>query len=236
MPANVFGDIESRSPTSRSMGPPSSAPLSAAITVAPGGNAPNAGRSGPPARTTTVFTSHRLPIQRETDWIDFKREAYKKDDHGKLELAKDVAAFANADGGLLVLGFATTKSGHVETASKIFPCAIGAVSVQSYRAVLARRIHPPPEHVEIFSIPYPGGNVWVVSVPPQPEEYKPFLVHGAVINSKVNDSYFSIVSRRDDEAVPTDPQGVHALIAAGRAVLRAPARRLRAPRASRRDD
>jgi Putative DNA-binding domain len=45
----------------------------------------------------------------ETDWIDFKREPYKKDDHGKLELAKDVAAFANADGGLLLLGVAVTQ-------------------------------------------------------------------------------------------------------------------------------
>jgi hypothetical protein len=56
------------------------------------------------------------------------------------------------------------------------------------------------------------------------------LVHGAVIDAKVNDSYFSIVSRRDDEAVPTDPQAVHALLSAGRAALRAPVKRRRAPK------
>src|SRR5207253_3531964 len=43
--------------TRRSTGPPSSAPLSAAITVAPGGSATPAGPSGPPARTTTVFVT-----------------------------------------------------------------------------------------------------------------------------------------------------------------------------------
>jgi hypothetical protein len=75
--------------------------------------------------------------------------------------------------------------------------------------------------VEIFSI-HKGrtGNVWVVSIPPQPEELKPFLVHGALVKGKVNDAYYSIVTRRDDHAVPTTPEAVHALIAAGRAVLR----------------
>jgi hypothetical protein len=29
-------------------------------------------------------------------------------------------------------------------------------------------------------------------VPPQPEELKPFLIHGAAIAGKVNDAYFSI--------------------------------------------
>ena len=158
--------------------------------------------------------------QRETDWIDFKREAYKKDDLAKFELSKDVAAFANASGGLLVLGVATVKSGEEDVASRVVPCATGTVSAQSYRGVVGRRVHPPPEGLEVFSIPLADGDVWVVSVPPQREEYKPFLVHGAVRGGKINDAFFSIVSRRDDAAVPTDPQAVHALLAAGRAALR----------------
>jgi Putative DNA-binding domain len=160
--------------------------------------------------------------QEEAEWIDFKREGYAKTERGKLELAKDVASFANADGGLLVLGVATTKAGHVETASAVTPCPPGSVSVQSYRAIVTRRIHPPPERFEMFSIPQqPDGDVWVISVPPQPDEVKPFLVHGAVLGGKVNDAYYSIVARRHDGAVPMDPQAVHALLSAGRAALRA---------------
>jgi len=49
---------------------------------------------------------------------------------------------------------------------------------------------------------------------------KPFLVHGAVVKGKVNDAYYSIVTRRDNHAVPTTPEAVHALTAAGRAVFR----------------
>jgi hypothetical protein len=187
-----------------------------------------AGEGGALRRETTLDLLHgrRVDVllgQQETEWIDFKREGYAKTDRGKLELAKDVASFANADGGILVLGVATTKSGHIETASAVMPCPAGSVSVQSYRAVIARRIHPPPERLEIFSIPQmPHGDVWVVSVPPQPEEFKPFLVHGAVLGGKVNDAYYSIVTRRDDGAVATSPQAVHALLSAGRAALRAP--------------
>jgi hypothetical protein len=72
--------------------------------------------------------------------------------------------------------------------------------------------------------------VWVISVPPQLDELKPFLVHGAVIDGKINDTYFSIVSRRADEIVPTDPQAVHALLTAGRAALRPGVKRARRQR------
>jgi hypothetical protein len=66
----------------------------------------------------------------------------------------------------------------------------------------------------------PSKEAWVISIPPQADEYKPFLVHGEVVGRKVNGNYFSVVARRDDEAFATSPQAVHALLAAGRAALR----------------
>lgn len=175
-------------------------------------------------RTIDLLRGGRADVllgQTEYAWMDFKREGYKKTDHDKFELAKDVAAFANADGGVLVLGIATVKSGAIETASAVLPCPPGSVSAKSYKATLMRRLHPPPEGIEIFAVPQgSGGDVWVVAVPPQPEEFKPFLVHGAVIDDTINDAYFSVVVRRGDDNLPTDPQAVHALMAAGRAALR----------------
>jgi hypothetical protein len=100
-------------------------------------------------------------------------------------------------------------------------CPIGSVSVRSYRSAIARKIHPPPEGVEVFAVPVsPSKEAWVISIPPQADEYKPFLVHGEVVGRKVNGNYFSVVARRDDEAFATSPQAVHALLAAGRAALR----------------
>lgn len=175
-------------------------------------------------RTLDLLHGGRVDVligQPETDWLDFKRQAYAKTEHGKFELAKDVAAFANADGGILVLGVATNRSGLAETASAITPCPAASVSAQSYKSLVRRRLHPPPERVEVFSVPQrAGGDVWVVAVPPQPEEFKPVLVHGAVLDGKVNDAFYSIVVRRGDDCIPTDPQAVHALLSAGRAVLR----------------
>jgi hypothetical protein len=51
-----------------------------------------------------------------------------------------------------------------------------------------------------------------------------------VVNGKVSDAYFSLVVRRGDDSLPTDPQAVHALLSAGRAALR-----LRTPAADGRD-
>ncbi len=160
--------------------------------------------------------------QKESSWIDFKRIGYaSKTDEGKLELAKDVASFANTSGGLIVIGISTVKTFEVDTASAVTGCVIGSVSAQSYRSVLARKIHPPPEGVEVFSVPVaPSKEASVISIPAQADEYKPFLVHGELVGSKVNGNYFSVVVRRDDEAFATSPHAVHALLAAGRAALR----------------
>jgi hypothetical protein len=168
--------------------------------------------------------------RREGTWLDCKRTPYPKTDVGRLELAKDVAAFANADGGVLALGIATRKDNNVEIASAVMPCVLGAVNVHSYRRTIQRRVHPYPERLEIFPISDSGGEVWIISIPPQPEELKPFLVHGAVVGGRLNDNYFSIVTRREDEAVPTTTVAVHSLLSAGLAALRRSRTRRRSTR------
>ena len=54
----------------------------------------------------------------------------------------------------------------------------------------------------------------------QSPELKPFLVHGAILEGKVNTAFFSIVTRISDETTATSPQAVHALLVAGRAASR----------------
>lgn len=48
-----------------------------------------------------AFLGEALP---EDHHLDYKRQSYEKGDKGRAELAKDVSAFASADGGLLVIG------------------------------------------------------------------------------------------------------------------------------------
>lgn len=74
----------------------------------------------------------------------------------------------------------------------------------------------------MFSIGAPSGegNLLVVHIPPQPEKLKPFLVHGAIVGGKVEGAFISIVRRRDEHSVPITAPAIHAMLAAGRALLR----------------
>ena len=64
------------------------------------------------------------------------------------------------------------------------------------------------------------ASLVLIEVPPQSEENKPFLVHGAVVEGKAQGNFFSIVRRRNDEMASTHPANVHANLTVGRAFLR----------------
>ena len=72
----------------------------------------------------------------ECDWLDVKSGIYVLDDPaGAEELAKDVAAFANAKtGGLLLVGFATRKEHDAEVIDRVRPVQKGIVDLDRYSA------------------------------------------------------------------------------------------------------
>jgi Putative DNA-binding domain len=51
--------------------------------------------------------------------LEFKRELYASDDRGRAELAKDVAAMANAAGGLILLGVDEDKQGRAHGLTRV---------------------------------------------------------------------------------------------------------------------
>jgi hypothetical protein len=162
--------------------------------------------------------------QPESSWLEAKRMAYElARDAGRIELAQDVARFANAEaGGLLVVGIATHKALGVDTLSAVMPWNATAATVGRYRAVLNQRSYPPPDDLtaEVVNVKVTGGQLLVIHVPPQPEELKPFLVQGAIVNGKVEGAFISIVRRRGEDSVPITAQAIHSTLAAGRALLR----------------
>jgi hypothetical protein len=161
--------------------------------------------------------------QPESVYLDVKQSHYDLDTaYGEIALAQAVARFANAErGGLLVIGMRGRKVPGGEVISKLVPLPVSGRDVRRYRLTIERRLFPLVDGLEIFSVDAAeGGKLLVIHVPPQAEELKPFLVHGAIVGGQVQGVFISIVRRRDEHSVPITAPAIHAMLAAGRALLR----------------
>jgi hypothetical protein len=78
------------------------------------------------------------PDAGEWEDLDYKRAHYATDEHGREELAKDVAALANHVGGLIVLGMA--EAGGVP--SKVFDVDLDDQHLRRIRQVVANNTAP----------------------------------------------------------------------------------------------
>jgi hypothetical protein len=161
--------------------------------------------------------------QPESIYLDVKQSHYDLDTvHGEIELAQDVARFGNAEhGGLLIIGMRGKKVPGGEVVSKLVPVPVSGRDVRRYRLAIERRLFPLVDGLEVFAVDATEDRkLLVVHVPPQAEELKPFLVHGAIVSGKVRGTFVSIVRRRDEHSVPITAPSIHAMLAAGRALLR----------------
>ena len=164
----------------------------------------------------------------ESDWLDVKERPYelksataKVAEAAKIELGQDVARFANAQlGGLLVVGMRARRRAEKEVVVRVVPANLDQLSVQQYRAVIDRRVFPPVENLSVEAIETsPGKGLLIILIPPQPEESKPFLVHGAIVGGQVEGAFISIVRRRGEASIPITGPSIHAMLVAGRALL-----------------
>src|SRR5215471_12760421 len=88
----------------------------------------------------------------ESDWLDAKETPYHLDSpKQKRELAKDVAAFANAGGGIIVIGFDCEKepTSSSERICKVCQFPASLVDPDKYSQILADLVHPPPHGVSV---------------------------------------------------------------------------------------
>jgi hypothetical protein len=89
----------------------------------------------------------------ENEDLDYKQAHYATDDRGKEELAKDIAAFANHTGGLLVLGMAEARG----VPSKVFDVDLDDAHLRHIRQVIAACTAPPVPY-DAIPIPKPGSS------------------------------------------------------------------------------
>jgi hypothetical protein len=115
----------------------------------------------------------------------------------------------NIPGGEVIRQVQGVRPRHPDTASR-------------YLGVLDRQLYPPPYGLRIDLVPATDDLMLIViEVPPQPEEFKPFLVHGAITaDGETEGAFISIVQRRGEGSIPITAPMIHASLAAGRALLR----------------
>ena len=143
----------------------------------------------------------------ESVWIDAKDRPYVlQSTKQKLELAKDVSAMANAVGGIVVLGFDTTRdattSGERISAVKQFPVAM--VNADQYRKIVHEYVHPPLDIlVRVFEAADGKGVGAIVVERPTNKTNKPYIVSNMIDDKgHVIGAHFGFFERKQD-VIPT---------------------------------
>ncbi|MEU4314988.1 ATP-binding protein [Nocardia sp. NPDC024068] len=163
--------------------------------------------------------------EEESSWLEVKSAPYDLSKWaGKIELAQDVARFANAEvDGILIIGFRTKRSISTETISKLSPIELESDAAERYRKIIDSRVYPLVDGLKLEQfIVTEGRSILAISIPAQCEDLKPFLVQGAIVDGAYEGAFISIVRRRGEGSVPVTAPAIHAYLAAGRRILNAP--------------
>jgi hypothetical protein len=161
----------------------------------------------------------------ESDSLEVKSTAYDlknvNEPLWKLELAQDVAQFANAPGGgILLIGYRTKSIDGTDVIQKITAVQHKTTRLQVYSDVLKYRIHPPIGGLQIGRAPWQDNTeIIYFYVPAQPEENKPYIISGASIDDCYCSTGISIVRRQGDASIPVTAQEIHAALVLGRAII-----------------
>lgn len=118
--------------------------------------------------------------------VEFKGQPYQlEEEHQRFELAKDVSALANVDGGVIVVGIRTerTVDAPVDRAAEVRLLTRGLVNEQQYVGVITERIYPRIQNIRVEFVPSEDDvdrGLVLIDVPPQAHVEKLFLVQKPV--------------------------------------------------------
>jgi predicted HTH transcriptional regulator len=141
---------------------------------------------------------------------------------GRFELAKDVSAFANSEGGHLLIGFgherlANERVDRIKTVHLFGPNHLNLRQIEGFlntyvwpsiRGLTTEWIHAASD---------PSVGIVSIYIPAQREEHKFFLVTKVVeAGEQQKETIVGITRRVDDDNLPLVAQEIHALIRQGR--------------------
>lgn len=116
----------------------------------------------------------------ESPHLEAKQAPYDLDEaRARFELAKDVVAMANAEGGYLLIGPRTERA--VDSDADVIvgfePFAPASFSPARYEGVIKEYVHPPVRGLQVAVAGDPAGRaIGVIAVPQQGPDDRPFLI------------------------------------------------------------
>jgi Schlafen, AlbA_2 len=165
--------------------------------------------------------AHLLIGSYESDWLEAKSAPYRDVPADEIELAKDVAAYANGNGGLLLIGLKTKRDGRGDRIRTVNECTLDAATLNRYQRVIKKHVYPAVERLAITAVPGTSTSLGVIliEVPAQAEGSKPFLVHGVVRDGQVEGAYLGVPVRAGADTEFLDIRVLHSRLRAGTAYL-----------------
>ncbi|MFF2551283.1 helix-turn-helix domain-containing protein [Nocardia sp. NPDC058058] len=147
--------------------------------------------------------------------LDAKRIHYLKSEVGRLELAIDVAAFANSgQGGVLAIGVRVIKDplGR-EILASVEGCEIDRGAESRYRKAIDDLVFPGVDGVRMCRTESPLGEVFGIFVPRQDPERTPFIVRGGgKRDTKHSTVMFQVPVRTGDCNLPMRVEHIHSVL------------------------
>lgn len=128
---------------------------------------------------TTETELARLVGASETEWLDAKRERYGNGDSPRRDLAADVAAFANRQGGLLVIGLDEGADGLISALTPISEADLVGEELRISQ-IISGNVAPVPSFTVHRVGAASGGGYLIVSVPPSVRR-----PHAVVVNDSL---------------------------------------------------
>jgi hypothetical protein len=159
----------------------------------------------------------------ESDCLECKSQPYRlQTDEQKLELAKDISALANASGGLILLGFATTTNPVYgdDQIDRVRTMQAGLINPDQYRQIISSWLYPPLDDVEIIVFPARQDEkriVAAINVPAADNTRRPILIRRTLLNSQRRiELCFGYCERKQSRVIHYEVERLHALLRDGR--------------------
>jgi hypothetical protein len=146
----------------------------------------------------------------EDTWLEAKRRnPYDfATPAGRYELAKDITAFANAEGGILLVGLTTAPAAEAKT-ERITAhdlCPQADFEVAQYLGIIKEHVYPLIKDLKIYWLPVSDEatlGLGVIEVPPQSPNQKYFLIAKVVDSgAKLKQIVFGVAKRNDSSNDP----------------------------------